>query len=49
VPHLAVSTGRGYLNIPLGAVVSWQPDLLVREEWRMQFPGTHTAGSEGDD
>jgi hypothetical protein len=47
VPHLAVSTGRGYLNIPLSAVVSWRPDLLVREEWRLQFPGTPTDGSGG--
>jgi hypothetical protein len=49
VPHLAVSTGRGYLNIPLGAVVSWRPDLLVRQEWSMHFSNMLSDGPEDDD
>lgn len=46
VPHLSVSTGRGYLNIPLTAVVSWRPDLLVREEWNMHFSSMLTDESD---
>jgi hypothetical protein len=45
-PFLAVSTGRGYLNVPLSAVVSWRPDMLVREEWSMHFSNMLGDGAE---
>lgn len=47
--RLAVSTGRGYLNIPLSAVVSWRPDLPVRQEWGMHFSNMLSDGPEDDD
>lgn len=49
VPFISVSMGHVFLNIPLSAVVSWQPDPTVRANWNSAFSNPTGGTTTRDD